>query len=89
MLHFIKHELLQFFSSNNDVLTFVAGDFWNALDFASLFTMLLTYVVRVYEFIFGLGYSYSPIAMSVSLPLVYLNSLYYLQVRASETRRTR
>ena len=113
MLHFITHEFKQFISSNNtDVFTFVAGDFWNALDFASLITMFTTYSLRVIEFIFGLGFrcesisgaridvlrrrllvniinlersslnarrSYSPIAMSIALPLVYLNSLYYLQ----------
>ncbi|GMI11132.1 hypothetical protein TrVE_jg9613 [Triparma verrucosa] len=87
---FTFHEWAQFQLS--DSFYSHTADFWNILDVLSLYSIFCTYTFRLLEGVFGTVsaaevarqspetlYYWSTLTMSCSLPLAYLNILYYLQ----------
>ena len=86
-VYFLQHERHQISLSGS--LIEHMKDTWNALDVISLSSIFLAYIARFMEIISVGGTSTNQVSLPIlafALPVAYLNTLYFMQVRVGERR---
>ena len=93
-MFFVKHEYLQFRAGKVGIRNHIMGSILNFMDFTSLSLILVTFLVRLFEWsthftdvwfsIFGAGIResaqvMSTVTLALGLPILYLNLLKYMQ----------